>query len=179
MNRLHPISAIVVNESGVLARVAGMFARRGFNIDSLAVGMTEDPRYSRMTIVVHGDDRVLEQVVKQLGRMIDVIRINDLSQEPHVERELALIKVSAPARSRGEIVELANIFRAKIVDVGRKQLMIEASGAGDKVEAIIDMLRPYGIVELARTGRIILARGVTTPRDGARAAHTVALEPTS
>lgn len=159
MNTLHPLSAIVVNESGVLARIAGMFARRGFNIDSLAVGETEDPNYSRMTILVRGDDRVLEQVVKQLGRMVDVIKISDLAQDPHVERELALIKVQTPPSGRGEIVELVNIFRAKIVDVGRKRLMIEISGDSEKVEAMINMLRPYGIVEVARTGRIILPRG--------------------
>lgn len=159
MNRLHPLSAIVINESGVLARIAGMFARRAFNIDSLAVGITEDPKYSRMTIVVRGDDRVLEQVVKQLGRMIDVIKINDLAKDPHVERELALIKVHAPPAERGEVIELVNIFRANIVDVGRKRLMVEISGHSEKVDAIIDMLRPYGIVELARTGRIIMPRG--------------------
>lgn len=159
---LHPLSAIVINESGVLARISGMFARRGFNIDSLAVGETEDQRYSRMTIMVRGDDHVLEQVVKQLGRMVDVIKINDLAKDPHVEREVALIKVHAPPSERREIIELVDIFRAKIVDVGKKRLMIEISGKGDKVDAMIDMLKPYGIVELARTGRIILARGNRT-----------------
>jgi len=159
MSRVHPISAIVINESGVLARIAGMFARRGFNIDSLAVGETQDPKYSRMTILVRGDNRVLEQVVKQLNRMVDVIEVNDLAQSPHVERELALIKVQAPAAGRGEIIELVDIFRAKIVDVAAKQLVIEISGNSDKVDAMIDMLKPYGIAELARTGRIILARG--------------------
>lgn len=159
MSRVHPISAIVINESGVLARIAGMFARRGFNIDSLAVGETQDPKYSRMTILVRGDNRVLEQVVKQLGRMVDVIEVNDLAQSPHVERELALIKVHAPASGRGEIIELVDIFRAKIVDVAPRQLVIEISGNGDKVDAMIDMLKPYGIAEMARTGRIILARG--------------------
>lgn len=159
MNHLHPLSAIVINESGVLARIAGMFARRGFNIDSLAVGITEDPKYSRMTIVVRGDDRVLEQVVKQLGRIIDVIKINDLAKDPHVERELALIKVHAPPAERSEVIELVNIFRANIVDIGRKRLMVEISGNSEKVDAMIDMLRPYGIVELARTGRIIMPRG--------------------
>lgn len=159
MSQVHPISAIVINESGVLARIAGMFARRGFNIDSLAVGETQDPKYSRMTILVRGDNRVLEQVVKQLSRMVDVIEVNDLAQSPHVERELALIKVQAPAAGRGEIIELVDIFRAKIVDVAPKLLIIEISGNSDKVDAMIDMLKPYGIAELARTGRIILARG--------------------
>jgi len=159
MNTLHPISAIVVNESGVLSRISGMFARRGYNIDSLAVGATEDLHYSRMTIMVRGDDHVLEQVVKQLGRMVDVIKVSDLARDALVERELALVKVNAPPSGRSEIIELADIFRAKIVDVGRKRVMTEISGNGEKVDAFIDMLRPYGIVELARTGRIILSRG--------------------
>lgn len=159
MSKVHPLSAIVINESGVLARIAGMFARRGFNIDSLAVGETQDPKYSRMTILVRGDDRVLEQVVKQLGRMVDVIKVSDLARSPHVERELALIKVHAPPTRRGEVIELVDIFRAKIVDVALAQLVIEISGNGEKVDAMIEMLKPYGIEELARTGRIILARG--------------------
>jgi len=162
MEQLHPLSAIVINESGVLARIAGMFARRGFNIKSLAVGETEDARYSRMTLFVRGSDAVLEQVVKQMGRMIDVIKINDLSKDRHVERELALIKVHAPPAERSEVIELVNVFRARIVDVGRKRLMIEVSGSSEKVEAMINMLRPYGIAELARTGRIILGRGTKT-----------------
>jgi len=157
--KLHPIAAIVRNESGVLARIAGLFARRGFNIDSLAVGETEDPRYSRMTIVVRGDDKVLEQVVKQLNRLIDVIRITDFVETPHVERELALVKVHAPPGRRGEIIELVEVFRAKIVDVSRRTLTVELSGDADKVDAFIDLIKPYGIVELARTGRIVLARG--------------------
>ncbi len=157
--KLHPIAAIVRNESGVLARIAGLFARRGFNIDSLAVGETEDPRYSRMTIVVRGDDKVLEQVVKQLNRLIDVIRITDFVETPHVERELALVKVHAPPGKRSEIIELVEVFRAKIVDVSRRTLTVELSGDADKVDAFIDLIKPYGIVELARTGRIVLARG--------------------
>ncbi len=157
--KLHPIAAIVRNESGVLARIAGLFARRGFNIDSLAVGETEDPRYSRMTIVVRGDDKVLEQVVKQLNRLIDVIRITDFVETPHVERELALVKVHAPPGKRGEIIELVEVFRAKIVDVSRRTLTVELSGDADKVDAFIDLIKPYGVVELARTGRIVLARG--------------------
>lgn len=159
MEHLHPISAIVLNESGVLARIAGMFARRGFNIESLAVGPTEDARYARMTLMVRGGDRILEQVVKQLSRLIEVIKVSDLATDPHVERELALVKVHAPPAQRSEIIELTGIFRAKIVDVGRKNLIIEVSGDSGKVRALIEMLRPFGIVELARTGRIILARG--------------------
>jgi len=159
MEKLHPISAIVVNESGVLARIAGLFARRGFNIDSLAVGETQEPGLSRMTIVVRGDDRVLEQVVKQLSRLVDCVKVSDLAQDPHVERDLALIKVSAAREHRSEIIELVDIFRAKIVDVGQRSLMVEIAGHSEKVDAMIDMLRPYGLQELARTGRIILARG--------------------
>lgn len=157
--KLHPIAAIVRNESGVLARIAGLFARRGFNIDSLAVGETEDPRYSRMTIVVWGDDRVLEQVVKQLNRLIDVIRVSDFVGAPHVERELALVKVHAPPGRRGEVIELVEVFRGKIVDVSRRTLTVEISGDAEKVEAFIELIKSYGIVELARTGRIVLARG--------------------
>lgn len=164
----HSISAIVVNESGVLARIAGLFARRGFNIDSLAVGETEDARYARMAIVVRGDDRVLEQVVKQLGRLVDVIKVSDMADDPHVEREMALVRVNTPAERRGEVMELAHVFRAKIVDVGQRSLMIEAGGKHDKVEALIEMLRPYGIVEMARTGRTFLSReraGGPTPTE--------------
>lgn len=165
---LHSISAIVVNESGVLARIAGMFARRGFNIDSLAVGATEDSRYARMAIVVRGDDRVLEQVVKQLGRLVDVIKVSDMADDPHVEREIALVRVHTPAERRSEVMELAHVFRAKIVDVGPRSLMIEACGKHEKIEALIEMLRPYGVVELARTGRIFLSReraGGPTPTE--------------
>jgi acetolactate synthase-1/3 small subunit len=157
--QLHPISAIVANESGVLSRIAGMFARRGFNIESLAVGITEDPARSRMTIMVRGDEQVLDQVVKQLDRLIDVLQVSDLADDPHVERELALIKINAQSTKRSEVIELAEIFRAKIIDVGSSCLIVEICGDGEKVNACVDMLRPYGILELARTGRIVLARG--------------------
>lgn len=165
---LHPISAIVLNESGVLARIAGLFARRGFNIRSLAVGKTDDERYARMAIVVRGDDRVLEQVIKQLGRLVDVVKVSDLADDDHVEREMALVRVHTSAERRGEVMELAHVFRAKIVDVGNRSVMVEASGKHDKIEALMDMLRPYGIVELARTGRIFLSReraGAPTPTE--------------
>lgn len=159
MERLHPIAAIVRNESGVLARIAGLFARRGFNIDSLTVGETEDPEHARITLIVRGDDRTLEQVVKQLSRLIDVIKVSDMAENARVQRELALVRVHAPPSRRSEVIELVDVFRAKIVDVGRRSVMIESSGSRSKVDALIDMLRPYGIVEIARTGRILLARG--------------------
>jgi len=158
--RKHIISALVMNRPGVLAHMAGLFSARGFNIDSLAVGETERPDVSRMTIVVAGDEGILEQVRKQIGKLIDVVKIQDFSDTRHVERDLALIRVNAPTNRRGEIIELADIFRAKIVDVGHNELMIELVGAEEKVQAFIDLLQPYGIREMVRTGRIALARGV-------------------
>jgi len=158
--RKHIISALVMNCPGVLAHMAGLFSARGFNIDSLAVGETERPDVSRMTIVVAGDEGILEQVRKQIGKLIDVVKIQDFSDTRHVERDLALIRVNAPTNRRGEIIELADIFRAKIVDVGHNELMIELVGAEEKVQAFIDLLQPYGIREMVRTGRIALARGV-------------------
>lgn len=154
----HIISALVANRPGVLAHAAGLFSARGFNIDSLAVGETEQPDLSRMTIVVAGDEAILEQVRKQLGKLIDVVKVQDFSGMPCVERDLALIRVRAPAEKRGEILEVVDIFRARVVDVGRSDLMIELSGAEEKIEAFVDLLRPYGIREMARTGRIALAR---------------------
>jgi acetolactate synthase-1/3 small subunit len=154
----HIISALVANRPGVLAHAAGLFSARGFNIDSLAVGETEQPDMSRMTIVVAGDEGILEQVRKQLGKLIDVVKVQDFSGMPCVERDLALVRVRATADRRGEIVELADIFRGRIVDVGRNDMMIEMSGTEDKIEAFLDLLRPYGIREMARTGRIALAR---------------------
>ncbi|MBA4371218.1 MAG: acetolactate synthase small subunit [Coriobacteriaceae bacterium] len=155
----HTISVLVENKPGVLTRVAGLFARRGFNIDSLAVGVTEDPTLSRMTIVVQAADTPLEQVTKQLYKLINVIKIQDLDPADMVDRELVLYKVNAPAERRHEIIEIANVFRAKIVDVGKNSLTIEATGTGEKLAAMEDLLRAYGIKELARTGRIALARG--------------------
>ncbi|MCL4078699.1 acetolactate synthase small subunit [Coriobacteriia bacterium Es71-Z0120] len=155
----HTISVLVENKPGVLTRVAGLFARRGFNIESLAVGTTEDPTLSRMTIVVNAEDTPLEQVTKQLHKLINVIKIQDLDPEEMVDRELVLFKVNAPPERRHEIIEIANVFRAKVVDVGRNTLTIEATGASDKLEAMEDLLRAYGIKELARTGRIALSRG--------------------
>lgn len=157
--KLHTLAAIVKNESGVLFKVAGLFARRGFNIESLAVGRRENPETSRMTIVVRADDRTLEQVIKQLNKQVEVIKVSDLTQSDHVERELALIKVNASKENRSEIVELVDIFRAKIVDVGKKSLTIEITGDAKKVEAMENMLTGFGIKEITRTGRIALARG--------------------
>lgn len=155
----HVLAALVTNEPGVLAQVAGMFAARGFNIDSLVVGRTENSELSRMTIVVNGDDAVLEQIRKQLQKLVPVVKVVDYQFVPFVERDLMLVQVHAPAQSRSELIELANIFRAKIVDVAPDRLMMEMAGAESKIEALIDMVRPYGIVELARTGVIAMPRG--------------------
>jgi len=158
MPKKHTISALVENHFGVLCRVSGLFSSRGFNIDSLSVGETEDPSVSRMTIVVRGDDRVLEQVVKQLNRLIDVIQVIDMMQGAFVERELALIKVKADATTRSEIIQIAEIFRSNVVDVSRSSMTIEVTGGEKKVGAIIDMLAPFGIKEIARTGTVALLR---------------------
>ncbi len=154
----HTISVLVENHPGVLARIAGLFSGRGFNIDSLSVGETADPTVSRMTVVVNGDDFVVEQIGKQLNKLIDVIKVVDLTEEEHVERELILIKVGADVNSRSEIMQIADIFRANVVDVGAKSLVIEATGTEDKVTALIDLLRRFGIREIARTGHVALAR---------------------
>ena len=156
----HVLSAVVQNVPGVLAHVAGMLASRGYNIDSLAVGETEDPQLSRMTFVVVGDDSVLEQVRKQLEKIVTVVRVDDVSSRDHVERDLMLIKVEATEGKRSEIRELTNIFRGRIVDVATDQVMIEISGQERKIEAFIDLMRPFGIVELVRTGRIAMVRTV-------------------
>jgi len=155
----HVISALVQNEAGVLAHVAGLFAGRGFNIDSLAVGETDDPQLSRMTIVTEGDEQILEQIVKQLRKIITVIKVQDFSGRDYVERDLMLIKVNAPKGRRSEIIELVNLFRGRVVDVCQNELMIELSGPEKKIEAFIALMKPYGIKELCRTGRIALARG--------------------
>ena len=155
----HVISAIVENKPGVLAHIAGLFAGRGFNIDSLAVGETEDPMRSRMTVVARGDDAVLEQIRKQLGKIIDVIKVVDFSGADTVERDLMLIKVAASPDRRGEVFEIVEVFRGKVVDIGPKHLTLEVSGPEKKIEAFIDLVKPYGVKELVRTGRIALARG--------------------
>jgi acetolactate synthase-1/3 small subunit len=155
----------VHNQPGVLAHVSGMLASRGFNIDSLAVGETEDPHLSRMTFVVHGDDAELEQVRKQLDKIVTVVKVHDISSEDYVERDLMLIKVKASPTQRMEIVLLVEMFRARVIDVSANDLMIEISGQERKIEAFIDLMRPYGIIELARTGRIALVRGMPAGGD--------------
>ena len=153
------LAVLVENKPGVLTRIAGLFARRGFNIDSLAVGETEDPTVSRMTIVVDGDEGVLEQVEKQLNKLIDVIKLTDITEEENVSRELILIKVSSPdAQTRQEIMQIVDVFRARIVDIGRDALIIEATGDQEKINAIQSALKPFGIKELARTGKIAMVR---------------------
>lgn len=159
MDMRHVISALVQNEPGVLAHVAGMFAARGFNIDSLVVGRTEDPVLSRMTIVVIGDDKVLEQVRKQLGKIITVVKVRDFADVAYVERDLMICRIHATPEKRGEVVDLVNLFRGKVVDVARTSILVELSGTEDKVEAFLDMVKPYGIREVARTGVIAVQRG--------------------
>jgi acetolactate synthase I/III small subunit len=154
----HTISVLVQNQPGVLAHVAGMFAARSFNIDSLAVGRTEDPNVSRMTIVVIGDDATLEQVRKQLGKIIPVIKIYDYTGENLVQRDLMLIKVAAPPEKRPEIQSVIDMFRAKVVDIAPKFIMVEVTGPEQKIEAFIDMCRPYGVKDIVRTGMIAMPR---------------------
>lgn len=156
----HVISLLVENKVGVLSRITSLISGRGFNIDSLAVGETENPALSQMTIVVKGDDATVEQVRKQLGKIIDVIKVVDFSNEEFVERDLLLLKVYVPPGKRSEIIEIVEIFRGKIVDVGQKDLVIELAGIEEKLEAMIRLLRPYGIKELVRTGSIAIGRGV-------------------
>jgi acetolactate synthase I/III small subunit len=155
----HTISVLVEDKPGVLARISALFSRRGFNIDSLAVGPTEDPGRSRMTIVVDCAERPLEQVTKQLNKLVNVLKIVELEPDRAVERELVLVKVKADPAVRYQILELAELFRAKIVDVAPEALTVEATGSPDKVTAMLELLDPYGIRELVRTGRVGLARG--------------------
>ena len=155
----HALSVLVENHPGVLSRVAGLFSRRGFNIDSLAVGVTENKDISRMTIIVDGDDYTVEQVSKQLNKLIDIIKIKQLDKNDSVSRELALIKVTATATTRAEIIQIVEIFRANIVDVSKNTLTIEISGGTDKVAALEDMVRGFGIKEIVRTGTIAIERG--------------------
>ena len=155
----HVLSALVQNQPGVLAHISGMRASRGFNIESLAVGETEDKNLSRMTFVVHGTNAELEQVRKQLDKVVTAVRVDDISSENFIERDLMLIKVQAMPTQRVEISLLVEMFRGKVVDIGTETLVIEISGQETKVVAFIDLMRPYGIIELARTGRIALVRG--------------------
>jgi len=155
----HTITALVENTPGVLARVSGLFARRGFNIESLAVSITEDPTVSRMTIVVGGDERALEQIEKHLNKLIEVIKVYDYTETAAVDRELALIKVTAGPDKRAEIMQIADIFRAKIIDVSERTVTIEVTGPVGKVDAFQNLMVPYGLKELVRTGKIVLSRG--------------------
>jgi len=158
----HIISALVENKPGVLAHVAGMFAARAFNIDSLVVGRTEDPKLSRMTIVVIGDDKVLEQVRKQLAKVVPVVKVQDFAGQPIVARDLMLITISAPPEKRPEIMSLIEMFRGKVVDIAQKSLTVEVSGPESKIEALINVCRPYGIKSVARTGTIAMPRQAKT-----------------
>ncbi len=156
----HTLAILVENKAGVLSRVTGLFSRRGFNIESLAVGTCEEPGMSRITIVVIGDDEKIEQVMKQLNKLIDIIKVVDLTENERVERELAMIKVSAePGTSRAEVMQIAQIFRAQIVDVGAKSVILQVVGDTDKIDALEKLLRQYGVKELVRTGRIGILRG--------------------
>jgi acetolactate synthase I/III small subunit len=154
----HVLSALVMNQPGVLAHISGMLASRAFNIDSLAVGATENPRFSRVTFVVNGNDRVLDQVRKQLEKIVTVVKVLDFSNQDYVERDLMLMKVSTNNGSRSEIKEIAEIFRARIVDVSPQHVMVEISGRENKIEAFIEQMRPFGILEMVRTGRIAMLR---------------------
>ena len=154
----HVLSALVMNQPGVLAHISGMLASRAFNIDSLAVGETENPEFSRITFVVNGDDRVLDQVRKQLEKIVTVVRVLDYSNQDYVERDLMLMKVSTAGGRRAEVRELVEVFRGRIVDVSPEHVMVEISGQEKKLEAFIELIRPFGILEIARTGRIALLR---------------------
>ena len=170
----HILVALVEDKPGVLNRVSSLFRRRNFNIESIAVGHTEQPNLSRMIIIVEGDDAKVEQVRKQLDKVIDVVKIVDITSDETVARELALVKVKATASTRSEIIQIVDIFRANIVDVSSDSLIVEVTGDEDKVDSLIDLLRGFGIREIARTGRIALTRGgtgplqVEEPRDVAR-----------
>jgi acetolactate synthase-1/3 small subunit len=154
----HTISVLVENHFGVLARVAGLFSARGFNIDSLAVGETQDPEVSRMTVIANGDDRVVEQIMKQLNKLVDVIRVEDLTAKDMIARELVLIKIGANASNRNDIMHVVNTFRAKIVDVSPETLTIEVTGSEGKIDAMLELLRPFDLKEVVRTGQIAMAR---------------------
>jgi acetolactate synthase-1/3 small subunit len=165
----HVISALVMNEPGVLANVAGMFAARGFNIDSLVVGRTENPQLSRMTIVVNADENTLDQVRKQLAKLVPVVTVRDFKGSAYVERDLLLCTVSVEPEKRSQVIEVVNLFRGKVVDVSPSSVMVELAGTEDKIEACIELLKPYGIEEMARTGVIAMSRGMQLAKDKAAA----------
>ncbi|GBD39321.1 MAG: acetolactate synthase small subunit [Deltaproteobacteria bacterium] len=154
----HTISILVDNEPGVLARIAGLFSARGFNIESLCVAETLDPTMSRITLVTSGDDWIIEQIIKRFNNMINVIKVQDLTEFTRVEREMVLVRVEATPETRAEILRTADIFRAKVVDVGPKTYMLELTGDQDKIDAFLEILKPLGIREIARTGTVALAR---------------------
>jgi acetolactate synthase I/III small subunit len=161
----HVISAMVINEPGVLASVAGLFSARGFNIDSLVVGRTENPDVSRMTIVVTADENTLEQVRKQLAKLVPVVKVRDFKDAAYIERDLLLLSVGVGPEKRGEVIEIVNTFRGRVVDVAPDSLMIELSGTEEKLEAFVELIKPYGLEELARTGVIAMPRGVQSAKD--------------
>ena len=154
----HTISILVENKTGVFTRIGGLFSARGFNLDGISVGPTDDPSTSRLTIVTHGNDKIIEQVNKQLNKLIEVIKVVDLTFEDHVERELMLVKVNCNQETRNEIMQIVNIFRANIIDISQKTMTIEVTGGIDKVQAFISLLKQFGIREIARTGTIALKR---------------------
>jgi acetolactate synthase-1/3 small subunit len=162
---------LVQNKPGVLAHVSSMFAARGFNIDSLVVGRTEKPGLSRMTIVVIGDDRVLEQVRKQLAKLIPVVKVRDFANVAYVERDLILIRIMVSPAKRPEVLDLVNLFRGKVVDIAPGSVVVELAGSEDKLEAFIELVKPYGIGELARTGVIAISRGLQKEKSAAAAAE--------
>ncbi len=157
--RKHIISLLVENKPGVLARIAGLFSRRGFNIDTLAVGPTDDPMLSRMTLTLDGALHPIDQVTKQLHKLVNVIKIRDLEPEDTVARELALFKVAADGDSRAQVMQFADIFRGKVIDVSKRSLTVEVTGTDDKIEAFEQMVRPFGLIEMVRTGEIAVSRG--------------------
>ena len=163
-DKKHTISVLVENHFGVLARVSGMFSSRGYNINSLCVGETENAAISRMTVVVRGDDNVLVQIIQQLHKLVDVIEVSDLTAGSFIECELVMVRVAAKGRQRSEVVELASIFDAKVVDVGLECMTIQITGSERKVQSFIDMMNPFGIQELVRTGEIAIARTAASPK---------------
>jgi acetolactate synthase I/III small subunit len=171
VKRRHILTLLVENRIGVLAKIAGLIAAKGYNIDSVSVGETMDNSVSRVTLVVHGDDWLMEQVVKQLNRVVDVIKVVDMTEEDFIEREMILVRVNADAPDRAEILRIADIFRAKVVDLTHRTYTLEATGDEDKMRALLELLRPFGIKELVRTGRIAIGRASkSVPRKLERAA---------
>lgn len=159
----HILSMLVENHQGVLARIAGLFSGRGYNLESITVGVTIDPTVSRLTLVCCGDDPVVEQIKKQLNRLVDVIKVYDLTGQPSLNRELALVKVSTKTRTRGEVFEVADVFKAEVMDVGHDTMTMELTGSPEKIDDFIDLVSPYGIVEMARSGLVSVERGKKKP----------------